>query len=186
MGSNLDGRSSTSCWMGFDAETRDGHRIYWQERWTVTVERSVRFNFEPEEVVVGMLLLEGERKVDKCLTVDVDADHKPDNQTPDVENPVEDPVPIAKPAEGRGQCMWKETEYVRLLRDGSGVTGSRGGGVLPKGMRPGTSIVGNDGDGVDHATAVNCESGIDHEMVAVVKNAEGLTPTYEEAHKHPD
>jgi hypothetical protein len=34
--------------MGFDAETRDGHRIYWPERRTVTV---VKFNFEPEEVV---------------------------------------------------------------------------------------------------------------------------------------
>jgi prolyl-tRNA editing enzyme YbaK/EbsC (Cys-tRNA(Pro) deacylase) len=30
---------------------------------------------------------------------------------------------------------------VRLLKEGSGVTGSRVGGVLPRGMRPGTSIV---------------------------------------------
>jgi hypothetical protein len=61
-GSKLDGRSSIGRWMGFDAETRDGHRIYWPERRTVTVERSVKFNFEAEEVVVGMLPLEGEIK----------------------------------------------------------------------------------------------------------------------------
>ena len=159
-GSKLDGRSSVGRWMGFDAETRDGHRIYWPERRTVSVERSVKFNFEPEEVVVGVLPLEGERKPVERSTIDAerDVDNQGPNQTSiDVENPVEDPVPEAKPAEGRGQRIRKETEYVRLLKEGSGVTGSRGGGVLPRGMRPGTSSVGGDSDGIDHATAVNCE-----------------------------
>ena len=53
-GSKLDGRSRIGRWMGFDEETTDGHRIYWQERRAITVERSVKFNFE-EEVVVGVL-----------------------------------------------------------------------------------------------------------------------------------
>ena len=48
--------------MGFDAETKEGHRIYWAERHTVSVERSVKFNVEPNDVVVGVLLLEGEDK----------------------------------------------------------------------------------------------------------------------------
>jgi transposase InsO family protein len=183
-GSKLDGRSSVGRWMGFDAETRDGHRIYWPERRMVSVERSVKFNFEPEEVVVGVLPLEGERTPVERLTID--AEHDVDNQTSiDVENPVEDPVPEAKPAEGRGQRIRKETEYVRLLKEGSGVTGNRGGGVLPRGMRPGTSSVGSDGDGTDHATAVDCEE-VDYAMAAVVESAEGLQPTYEEARKRPD
>ena len=54
--------------MGFDVETRDGHRVYWPERRTVSVERSVRFNFEAEEVVVRLLPLKGERMSSKRLT----------------------------------------------------------------------------------------------------------------------
>ena len=60
-GSKLDGRSSIGSWMGFDAETKEGHRIYWPEKRMVTVERNVKFNFEPEEVVVEVLPLEGGR-----------------------------------------------------------------------------------------------------------------------------
>jgi reverse transcriptase-like protein len=185
-GSKLDGRSSIGRWMGFDAETRDGHRIYWPERRTVTVERSVKFNFEFEEVVVGVLPLEGERKVDERLTADPERDL--DNQTPDVEDPVDDPVSEAQPAGGRGQRIRKETKYVRMLKDGSAVTGTRVGGVLPRGMRPGTSIpVEEDDDkGEDHATAVNCESEVEYAMATVVESAEGLQPTYEEARKRPD
>ena len=40
-----------------------------------------------------------------------------DNQS-DVKNPVEDPVPIAEPAEGRGKHFCKETKYIRLLKKG--------------------------------------------------------------------
>ena len=186
--SKLDGRSSVGRWMGFDAETRDGHRIYWPERRTVSVERSVKFNFEQEEVVVGVLPLEGERKPVKRLTINAKHDVKnqgPNQASIDVENLVEDPVPEAKPAEGRGQRIQRETEYVRLLKEGSGVTGSRGGGVLPRGMKPSTSSVGGDGDGTDHTTAVDCEE-VDYAMVAVVESAEDLQPTYEEAHKRPN
>src|ERR1700678_315773 len=37
-GTKLDGRSSIRRWRGFDAETRNGHRIYWPERRRVSVE----------------------------------------------------------------------------------------------------------------------------------------------------
>ena len=67
-GSKLDSRSSVGWWMGFDVKTRDGHRVYWLGRRTVSVEQSVRFNFEAEEVVVRLLLLEGERMSSKHLT----------------------------------------------------------------------------------------------------------------------
>jgi transposase InsO family protein len=59
-GSKLDGRSRIGRWMGLDEETGDGHRIYWPEKRTITVERSVKFNFDAVEVVVGELPLEGE------------------------------------------------------------------------------------------------------------------------------
>jgi len=43
--------------MGFDEESK-GHRIYWVEKRSVTVERSVKFM--PEEVGIGGVPLEGE------------------------------------------------------------------------------------------------------------------------------
>jgi hypothetical protein len=66
-GSKLDSRSSVGRWMGFDAETKDGHRIYWPEKRMVSVERSVKFNFPPEEVIIGILPLEGERNDNERL-----------------------------------------------------------------------------------------------------------------------
>ena len=53
--------------MGFDEETGDGHRIYWAEKRSITVERSVKFNFE-EEIIVGQLPLEGENSSSKLKT----------------------------------------------------------------------------------------------------------------------
>ena len=43
--SKLEGHLLIGHWMGFDAETKDSHRVYWPERRMVTVERSVKFNF---------------------------------------------------------------------------------------------------------------------------------------------
>ena len=44
--------------MGFDTETKDGHDIYWPEKRSVTVERSVKFNFKDEiEVPIPILPL---------------------------------------------------------------------------------------------------------------------------------
>jgi hypothetical protein len=183
-GSKLDGRSSIGCWMSFDAKTRDGHRIYWPERRTVTVERSVKFNFEAEEVVVGMLLLNGERKVDERLTTIESKKHQVNNEPSDVETP----IVVPEAAEGRGMCIRKETEYVKLLKAGSGVTGTRTGGVLPRGMRTGTSTIGDDDRVAEHVSVVDYHDGseTDYAMAAVVENAEGLQPMYEEARKYPD
>ena len=177
-GSKLDGRSSVGRWMGFDAETRDGHRIYWPERRVVSIERSVKFNFKPNDVVVGVLLLqgvlplEGEETDNERLTTIESEKQLVVIETPDVE--VDDPI-----TQGRGKCIRKETQYVRMLKDGSGVTGSKKGRVLPRGMQFGTVVVDESNTGLD-------ESEIDHAMAAVVENVEGLTPTYEEARKRPD
>jgi hypothetical protein len=42
-GSKLDGRLVIGCWVGFD-ETSSGHRIYWPDKHSVSVERSVKFD----------------------------------------------------------------------------------------------------------------------------------------------
>ena len=162
--------------MGFDAETKEGDRIYWPEKRTVTVERNVKFNFEPDEIVVEILLLEGERRDGERLVA-----IEPEKQ--ELDNEATALVPESNT--GRGQCIQKETEYVRMLKDGSAVTGFRGGGVLPKGMQPGTTITQafDDEGRVEHATTVNLEPEFDHAMASII---EGLEPTYEEAWRCPD
>jgi hypothetical protein len=183
-GSKLDSRSSIGRWVGFDVETRDGHRIYWPEKRTVSIERSVKFNFEPDDVVVGMLPLEGERVDDERLEAIEPEQHEVVNQTPDVEvdqiNPGND-AEVDATDQGRGKRIRKETQYVRMLKDGSAVTGSRTGGVLPRGMRPGTSTVAGGGSEVEID-----ESDVDHAMASVLESVEGLMPTYQEARKRPD
>lgn len=42
--SKLDARSKVGCWVGFDNESTHGHRIYWPDRRTVSVERDVKFD----------------------------------------------------------------------------------------------------------------------------------------------
>jgi len=58
-GSQLDGRAKKGWWIGFDQESK-GHRIYWPEKRSVTVERSVTFIPEEVDVHVGNALVGGE------------------------------------------------------------------------------------------------------------------------------
>jgi hypothetical protein len=46
-------------WVGIDAHAK-GHRIYWPEKCTVTVEQNVRFEGEPEDVTYPSVPIEGE------------------------------------------------------------------------------------------------------------------------------
>ena len=184
-GSKLDGRSKIGRWMGFDLETKDGHRVYWQEKRRISVERSVKFNVEADEVVAGELSLEGENTVDDAgerLTANEPERRDVDNEASDAEYP----ATVSEATEGRGKRIRKESEYVRMLRDGSGVTGSKTSEILPRGMRPGTTQAVDEGNEVEHAVAVNIESEVDYAMATVIESVEGLTPSYEEARKRPD
>jgi hypothetical protein len=51
-GTKLDGRAGIGRWLGFDEES-NAHRIYWPERRSVSVERSIRF--ESNDVVVSRM-----------------------------------------------------------------------------------------------------------------------------------
>ena len=132
--SKLEGQSHVGWWLGFDGDTRDRHRIYWPERRTVSVERNVKFNFQDDEVVVGVLLLEGEFEGGERSTPD-----EAPNETEAVndQNETTDDLPTT---EGRGKHIRKETEYVRALRDGTGVTGDRSR-ILPRGIQMGSTVV---------------------------------------------
>ena len=123
--SKLEGRSKIGRWMGFDPETKDGHRVFWPEKRSVSVERSVRFKFN-DEMVVRVLPIEGETDTMKEPTSTMYRDS-------DV---AKDPEPEA--SEGRGKRIRKESDYIRMLREGSGTTGLKS--TLPKGMQSGSML----------------------------------------------
>ena len=97
--------------MGFDAETRDGHRIYWPEKRKVSVERSVKFNFKPDEVIVESLPLEGEKCNDECLT---------NNESKLQQGTHQDEEPITIEPKNRHICI----ENSQMRKDGFG-------GIIP-------------------------------------------------------
>ena len=74
---------------------------------------------------------------------------------------------------------------MRNLREGLGVTGNKAG-ILPKGMRPGTSTKDITISETEQASAVSIEEEIEYAMATVVESTEGSMPTYKEAKRHPD
>ena len=133
------------------------------------VERSVRFNFN-EEAVVRLLPIEGEISTE---TVTADKPIEAEYRDSDV---AKDTVVDPEPDSGRGKRIRKESEYVRMLREGTATTGQKT--VLPRGMRPITQPTPI----VDETVKVDSE----HAMASVIESAEGSMPTYQEALKRPD
>ena len=155
-GTKLDGHSKTGRWLGFDPDTKDGHRIYWPDRQSVSAERSVRFNFN-DETVVRVLPLEGEIDANEPNTLTTTPNEKSVEEA--VETPA-DPVPV----EGRGMRIRKELEYVQMLKDGSlgsAITG-QGKTTLTKGMQ---SLAASTIPTVAEETVV------EHAMASVIKSA---------------
>ena len=147
------------------------------------MERSVRFNVE-DEVIVDVLLLEGENMPeidDERPTVNEADKCDVDNNAPDAE--IQNPIPEF---EGRGKCIRRETEKVRMLREGSGRTGGRTGETLPRGMQSGTPVTPVNAQRAEYATSISLDSTIDHAMATVIEGMEGSMPTFEEAKKRPD
>ena len=132
---------------------------------------------------MGALPLEGEEGSDERLTAIEPEKQQTESKTPN-NIPIPDAEPIPEHNEGRGHCIHKESDYVKMLKGRSAVTGNRGG-VLPKGMRPGTIIDKGLEAREEHAAAVS-KVEVDYAMATVVESVEGLTPTYEEARKCPD
>ncbi|TBU55356.1 hypothetical protein BD310DRAFT_787087, partial [Dichomitus squalens] len=156
----LAARAQTGRWVGWD-EATDAHRIYWPDRRIVTVERSVRFKPDDNNVEVE---LEGEQdqqpegKQNETYqqnselaptTSPVGADADPttpagtdaDPTTPSTDGLLHDPAglthaPVA--TSGRPRRVRKESDYVRRLRSGEGSTDGRGRNTLPRGMSSAT------------------------------------------------
>ncbi|KAJ3739968.1 hypothetical protein DFH05DRAFT_1406248, partial [Lentinula detonsa] len=114
-GSKLDGRATEGRWVGFDEESC-AHRVYWPEKRTVSVERSVSFKFETDKVIVEVSL-EGEH--------DISSNKRPAKSLP--VTPSSPPIPALTPAsskilgegfeetvpKGQEKRVRKESEYAR-------------------------------------------------------------------------
>ncbi len=131
-GSKLDGRAKEGRWVGFDEESK-GHRIYWEGKRTVTVERSVRFVPETRDVheEAEDVTLEGEIEGERPAVPISTTTSAPTSPQPSLRATVEDVVeddddddvvPAAEPVEesGRPTRVHKESDYVRRLRSGEG------------------------------------------------------------------
>ena len=211
-GSKLDGRSRIGRWVGFD-EISNGHRVYWPDKLTVSVERSVKFD-DNWVTVPRTVTLEGEP-----------AGNKPDDSAP-LEKPIPDPKPLAPvqpaqdhlgadfepapkppmPQQTRSQRIRKESDYVKRLRTGEGSTG--GTKIIPKGLQVVKETGGVERaqreEGDDEAGGETGEKGdreetaasveeweivdVDWEgaMSAVMAEAEAIEPTFEEAKRRAD
>ena len=186
--------------MGFDEETGDGHRVYWAEKRSITVGRSVRFNFE-EEVVVGQLPLEGENSTSepktsqtapiKTTTIKEVVEPAVGAEVPEVSDHLGEEFEDEQPAEGRGKRIRKESAYTRRLRDGEGVTtGLPSATILPKGL-PQVQEEREVGDLADDADNELFEWDIvdverEFAMTMAIEGAEGLNPSFEEVRKRAD
>ena len=155
-------------------------------------------DFDLEEVIVGSLLLEGETLDDERL---INIEPEMHQETHQNEPPVaiesknhqisienhqirKEDLPcnanLTIQEGGRGKCIWKETKYVRMLKEGSGVTGMRGG-VLPKGMQHGTTVVDD-----DERVGDNREQDVEQAMATVIERTQGLELSYAEAKRRLD
>ena len=123
-GSKLDGRVKEGRWIGFDNESK-AHRIYWEEKRSVTIERSV--TFAPEEVTWEVAPLE--EKFDETETFE-EPEERLDEPNASEELPPTSPIqksmqpieqseaPQPVPPEeefegGRGKRVRKESTYVQ-------------------------------------------------------------------------
>jgi hypothetical protein len=112
-GTKLDGHAKEGRWVGFDEQSK-GSRVYWLEKHTVTVERSVTFT--GPVVVDG---LEGEKMTEPEHLVKLpsptpisETPTDSDEQTPaSVNNPNTEPAVESRP-ESRPQRVRKPTQYV--------------------------------------------------------------------------
>ena len=143
-----------------------------KEKRSITVERSIKFNFK-EEIIVGQLLLEGENPNSKPTTSQplLLPSRQPAVETVEETNTPEGPDHLGdafenpEPDEGRGKHIQKESAYVKRLREGQGVVDARPStALLLEGLQEGVEGIEAGGLAEDEGNVID-----DWEMVAVVE-----------------
>jgi hypothetical protein len=136
-GSKLDGQSKIGHWVGFDDKS-DAHQIYWAEKCSVTVERSVKLNFEDKDIPTVPLKGEWEDiQVEQSSPNPYKATVK---EIPDHEAPTTPRLEV-EPKEGRPKHICFKSDYLKRLRTGEGVTSARPSSpAIPQGIQEGTEV----------------------------------------------
>ena len=208
-GSKLDGKSKIGRWVGFE-EASDAHRIYWSEKRSVTVERSIKFD-ENDVLVPSGVPIEGENgnsdreHLKQPMLLETFEKSKQNSDLPEKNPPISDNsqnTPTSQPdhlgpeferppeesTSGRTQRIRKESAYVRRLREGvEGSTEGRAKGPqLPKGIQSipeastETGALGND----EYAIPL---VGIEFAMATAIAESEAMDPqSLEEARRRRD
>ncbi|KJA21484.1 hypothetical protein HYPSUDRAFT_98700, partial [Hypholoma sublateritium FD-334 SS-4] len=211
-GNKLQACSKIGIWVGFNEES-NAHQIYWADKCSIMVKQSVKFTFE-DEVTVDAALLEWEISTNidpntavnpnidnhtpilRCATVEDAADDKDNvsksqNPTDHIENCFHNNklAPDRAPIEPQhGSCIWRESEYVHRLHDGTGLSSAHPSDpLIPAGIQEGLDAggVADDESGGEEDEWEMVEVA-EHTMAVVMAGAEGLTPTFEEAWKRAD
>lgn len=163
----LEGWSKVVHWMGFDPDTKDGHQIYWPKKWLVTVERSIRYNFnDSDDANVRILPIEGKistNTTNKTVTADKLIETKYRNS--DVADS-EVTVVNLKPDSGWGKWVQKKSKYIWMLKDGTAMTGQKS--ILPRGMWQISQLTPT----MDEHVEVD----IEHAMASIIKNTDRIMP----------
>ena len=210
-GSKLDGRSRIGRWVGFD-EASNAHRIYWPDKHSVTVERSIKFD-DDDILIPSALPLEGEnRNIDRqsssspLNSISSPVPHNSDDTTPSVPaEPAETSDFNISPSSrsdylgadfnrttdelstARTQRIRKPSNYVKSLQDGTFTTGARRNQpLLPTGLQTAGDAEANTGAvGIDE-DFVGLGS-VEFAMAGAVAEAEALEPmSLEEARRRKD
>ena len=186
--SKLDSRALEGRWLGFDEQSK-GHRVYWPEKRSVTVERSVKFEGSAPLVFVDDTSLEGEGETPDKLPVSTPSQPvSGTSETPAGPPPiVQDTLPDVgtsdsglEPAFERPRRDRRPTQYVLDIREGRGsATGQTNKTNLPIGLQAPESNVAIEAEAPDGED--------EYVLVAVTAEVEAIEPrTLAEAKRSPD
>lgn len=146
-GSKLNGHAKEGRWVGFDDQSKR-HRIYWEEKRSVTVERSINFIPDDVDIQIGNVPVDGENETFENLLEHVDnqpihqsTEHgnneHPATSSTKVPTAIEnEPEIAAEVTSGCGKRIQKESAYVRRIREGEGTaSGQNDDTAIPKGIQ---------------------------------------------------
>lgn len=185
----LDGRVVEARWVGFDQQTADGHRIYWPNRRSITVERNVTFDLSqpahPPDVDIMLSSVEpGTAPRDEPVI------NEPHN-TISTHEMQTDPTPSTDATDiipPRIPRIRKPSRYVQQIAAGEGTTtGLPGNSSLPKGMQIASMVT--ESELADDEGEITETRGLTDEMAMAITTSEieGIEPRdIREARKRPD
>ncbi|THH15160.1 hypothetical protein EUX98_g9509 [Antrodiella citrinella] len=200
--SKMDVLSKEARWVGFDAQSK-GHRIYWPGKQTVSVERNVRFQPEPEVIEIDVPA-EGEQNV-PIVPPDIlpaapinppapipapnlppapllipKPDPQPKELPPSLSVEIA-PEPVVLRRSGRDRHA---SQKIRDLQTGVGTTGGRGAQVIPPSILNANAVFEDELDGWEEGGLGDVEDA--SVPVYALAAMTGNEPTYWEAMRNAE